>query len=208
MRTRLLANEAALADYEILEMLLFLGIPRRDTKPLAKALVNAFGGLGEALRADRSALLRAGLPEQAAQAFAAVVEAAAVLARPERTDTVVLDGFPAVERHLDLPARARRGPALSALLLDTRNRLLAEPSWPAETEPAVFAAEMLRHALDRHATAAILVCNRGDAAPRISKGDRDLHARLTRDGAALSVAIHDLMVIGRSDWVSLRQSLA
>ncbi len=205
MRSRLLASEAALADYEVLEMLLFLGIPRRDTKPLAKSLINRFGSLAGTLEAGRDALVRTGLQERAIDALALVTEAASYLARPERIKRPLLGDWAALERHLDIPARTRQPASVSALLLNNRNQLLAEPSWEPGIAPGALATEMLRHALDQHATAAILVCNRPGSEPRLGRADREFHAAVQRAAAALSVTVHDLVVIGRGEWASLRQ---
>ena len=206
MRSRLLANETALADYEILEMLLFLGIERRDTKPLAKALINQFGSLAEVLAAGADALAQAGLARRAAEALALVVEAADCLARPERHERPVLGSWDALERHLDIPARSRQPPRLSGLLLNNRNQLLAEPSWPADADAARFARELLRAALDRHAGALIIVRNLGAAPARIAEQDRALHAAVKQAAAPLSIQVHDLVAVGGDDWLSLRQS--
>jgi DNA repair protein RadC len=138
MRGRLLANEAALADYEILEMLLFLGIPRRDTKPLAKSLINRFG-------------------------------------------------------------------TLAALLLNSRNQLLAEPTWPGIPDPAGFPRAMLRHALEQHASAVLLV-RHGSGRPRLTQADRTLFAAVQDAAGPLTVTLHDLVVTGQGGWTSLRQS--
>ena len=205
MRTRLLASEIALADYEILEMLLFLGIPRRDTKPQAKALINRYGSLAAALTAERHDLRQQGLPPQVIKALDLVAKAAEHLARPEQTERIVLDTRTAPRHHLDLPFRSQQAPGLSALLLNNRNQLISEHRWPPEIDPATLAKEMLRHALDRHATAAILVRNRGNDQPKLTADDRRLHDRLQRAAAALSVTVHDFVVIGRGDWASLRQ---
>ena len=205
MRTRLLANEAALADYEILEMLLFLGIERRDTKPLAKLLVNRFGNLADALAAPAQALSQAGLPRRAAEVFALVAEAADCLARPERYDRVTLASWDALEEYLDLPARAGQAPSLGGLLLNNRNQLLAEPSWAPETDFGQFARDLLRTALDRQASALIIVRNRGRQPVAIAPEDRALCASVRRAAAALSVQVHDLIVLGAGDWASLRQ---
>ena len=205
MRTRLLANEAALADYEILEMLLFLGIPRRDTKPLAKALINRFGGLGAALSAAIAEPDRLGLPPEAAAALALVSDSAAHLARPEQRARTTLDGWDALIAHIDPKARADDPPGLSALLLNSRNQLIAEPGWPGTPEPAVFARTMLRQALDQHASAVLLV-RHGAARPKLTAADRALYAEVSRAAAPLTVAVHDLVVTGLGKWISLRQS--
>lgn len=205
MRTRLLAGAAALADYEILEMLLFLGIPRRDTKPEAKRLINRFGSLAAVITAGQARLRDAGLPQRGIEALELVAEAAVQLSRAERVERVVLGNWTALEQYLDVPARSLQPPGLTALLLNNRNQLLGEHRWPPDTDAATLGREMLRHALERHATAVILVRNRGDAAPKLTGEDRELYARLERTAAALSVTLHDLLVIGRGDWVSLRQ---
>lgn len=205
MRGRLLVNEAALADYEILEMLLFLGIPRKDTKPLAKGLINEFGSLSEAVAAERPALAAQGLTPQAIAALDLVVEAAQILAQPDAIRRKVLADLASLERHLQPAERTRQPPGLSALLLNNRNQLLGEPAWDAEIGPSDLARELLRHALDQHATATILVRNAGPAAARITAADRALHTEVHKAGARLSVVVHDLVVLGKGQWVSLRQ---
>jgi DNA repair protein RadC len=205
MRGRLLASETALADYEILEMLLFLGIPRKDTKPLAKGLINQFGSLAAAIRADRGALAAAGLPAPAVAALDMVVEAAGILAKPEAIRRKVIADLAALEQYLDVPERTSQPPGLSALLLNNRNQLLGEPSWAADVAAADLARELMRHALDQHATATILVRNLGPAPAKVSAADRALHTDVHRAGMKLSVVVHDLVVLGRGNWVSLRQ---
>ena len=205
MRGRLLAGESALADYEILEMLLFLGIERKDTKPLAKGLINQFGSLSGAIGAERGALATAGLTAKAIEALDLVVEAATYLARPELIKRKVLADLASLERHLDLDERSAAAPGFSALLLNNRNQLLGEPDWPAEIAPGELARELMRQALDQHATATILVRNAGGVSPKIAAADRALHTEVQRAGSPLSVVVHDMIVVGKGDWVSLKQ---
>lgn len=205
MRGRLLAGPTALADYEIVEMLLFLGIPRRDTKPQAKGLINRFGSLGKTLGADRGELVQAGLPRQAADAFALVVDAAQALARADRMERVALSDWDALDRFLDAPSRSLQPAGLSALLLNNRNQLLAECRFQDDGPDGVTRA-LLRQALERHATAAILVRNHGADPPGASRADRALLQHLRGAAAALSVQVHDMAVVGQGAWISLRQS--
>lgn len=203
MRTRLLANPAALADYEILEMLLFLGIPRRDTKPLAKALINQFGDLAATLSAPCKRLHEAGLPHAAHGALALASEAAEALAQPESREQPLLGDLDALERHLGLGGTRPAG--LAAVLLDSRNRLLAQAAWPPDTAPQTFIREMLRDALSKHAGAVILVRDRPGAPPRPAASDRALLADAEDAAAALSITVHDLILTGQRGWTSLRQ---
>ena len=204
MRTRLLASEAALADYEILEMLLFLGIPRRDTKPQAKALINRFGSLAATLTAGAGDLRREGLPPQAIDVLELVAQAAERLARPEQAERIVLGTWNALQDHLEARSRLR-SPGLGALLLNSRNVLVGESQWPPDVDPATLTQEALRQALDRHATAVILVRRQGDAPPAVTAEDHGLHGHFQRAAASLSVTVHDLVVMGGGDLASLRQ---
>jgi DNA repair protein RadC len=200
MRGRLLARPLALADYEILEMLLFLGIPRRDTKPQAKGLINRFGSLAGTVSAPAAVLRDAGVPGRVVEAFGVVVEAAAALAQAERVERVVLSDWDALDRFLDAPSRSERPPGLSALLLNNRNQLLGE----CRLDEAGATRMLLRQALERHATAAILVRNLGEAAPAASKVDRALLQQVRDAAAPLAVVVHDMVVVGQGGWISLR----
>ena len=191
MRLRLLAGPGALADYEIIEMLLFLGIPRRDTKPAAKGLINRLGSLAGVLTAEREALHD--MPSQVAEAFALVVESAKLLATAERGKRVVLNDWDAIDRFLSEPAA--RADGLSVLLLNNRNQLLAECRLP-DVGAAQF---MLRHALDRHAVAAFLLRTGGDL--EVTEQDRTLLRTARASGGAVSVLVHDMIVLGGGDWI-------
>jgi DNA repair protein RadC len=199
MRGRLLAGAVALADYEILEMVLFLGIPRGDTKPRAKGLLNHFGSLAGLLSAPRPALDEADVPMRAAEAFAMVVEAAQCLAKAERIERVVLSDWDALGRYLDAPARTLRPPASSALLLNNRNQLLGECRFDDPDDPVRVARQLLQHALDRYATAAILVRNGGAMPALVTAPDTAMLAHVRRAAGAVSVAVHDMLLgAGRS----------
>lgn len=206
MRTRLLANPAALADYEILEMLLFLCVPRRDTKPQAKGLIQRFGSLSATLEAQPPMLAQAALPTAAADVFDLIVQAAAHISRMEPPERPRLGDWAALEAHLDLPLRARRPPGVLALLLDSRNHLLGECAWGHDRDWTAVQRDLLRQALAKHAAAVIMVRSVGDGAPALAGPDRDRHAALQEAAGALSILLHDWLVIGGGDWVSLRRA--
>ncbi len=201
MRKRLLDNPGALADYEILEMLLFFGISRRDTKPLAKGLVLRFGGFREALLAQPDLLEAAGLPALAARSFRMVADAAERLAEAERRETVILGDRTALDAYL----RGHPGPwrpGVSVLLLGTRNQVLADTACEDADSPAVV-KQLLREALRSHATAAILV-RRAAGAAQISDRDRAMLRQVIDHARPLSITIHNLLVVGPDRrWLSL-----
>lgn len=203
MRGRLLAGAGALADYEIVEMLLFLGIPRRDTKPQAKGLINRFGSLAGAITADAADL--ADMPPLVADVFALVVESAAALAKAERVERVTLADWDALDRFLSAPSP--RGEGLSALLLNNRNQLLGECRLPGQ-DAAELANVLLRAALDRNVTAVFLLRNAPAEEPAVTRADRALLAHVRPKAAAVSVLVHDMVVLGRGEWIGIGRGAA
>ena len=109
MRARLLsAGPDSLADYELVEMLLFLGVPRRDTKPFAKGLINRFGDLLGTLSAPADSLEGAGLNEESRRVWALVQAAGARLAQAETIARPLLNTPDRLLEYLDLPRRLAR----------------------------------------------------------------------------------------------------
>lgn len=201
MRKRLLDNPGALADYEIIEMLLFLGVPRRDTKPLAKGLVLRFGGFREALLAQPALLMAAGVPSLAAEGFGVVADAAQKLAEAERREMVILGDRIALDRYFADATRPWRL-GLSLLLLGTRNQVITEHACE-KADTASVSRQVLREALRHHATAAIIVRREAGVAT-ITGPDRDLLRQVRQGAEALSIAVHDLVVVGPDrTWRSL-----
>ncbi len=205
MRERLLgAGPDGLADYELLEMLFFLGIGRRDTKPLAKAMINAFGSLAGVLSAPGEALVAAGgLGTESLTAIRLVEEAAARLARAEAVSRPVLSDWAQLMAYVERPERAR-AEERRVLFLDNRNRLLGDeaqsdgPRW-GQVRP------LIERALALHATAMILLHDRPDEAPLADPAAVAFVRRLREAGSALSVTVHDHLLLGEGDWISFQR---
>ena len=206
MRARLLgAGPDSLADYELVEMLLFLGIPRRDTKPFAKGLINRFEDLLRTLSAPPPELETAGLNAECQRVWSLVQEAGARLARAETISRPLLNTPERLAEYLDAPRRLGRPAHLAALFLNNRNQLLAEEAWPGNAEPAATVQQLARRAVHLHATALVLVRSRPDTRPRCLPDDRELVQHVRRAGKALSLVLHDHLVIGRGDPFSFRE---
>ena len=197
MRERILAHGGdALADYEIVEMLLFLGIPRGDTKPRAKGLINHFGSLAAVLAAPVEALERAGLDRQATIAFRLVVAAAERLSRREAIERPLLNSLDAVETYL----RGRAGEGTRILFLDNRNRLLGDEPAVVDHDDHAPNRAILRRALSLHATA-LLVADHATPSPALARA-----ARRLRDAASLlSIVLHDRVALGADQLLSYRR---
>ncbi|MBE7210029.1 MAG: DNA repair protein RadC [Gluconacetobacter diazotrophicus] len=209
MRGRLLAHGAgALADYEVLEMLLFLGIPRRDTKPLAKDLINRFGSLQAVLSAEPERLLaaRCGLPPDALPVLALPSEARVRLTRAEPRDRPVLNNWDRLLEYLDVAQAGAVEGQLRGLMLDNRNRLLADEVLDA-AEPDTLSRLVAARALTLYATAIILVriLPPGPIDKATPRREAALSAAVKRSAALLSITLHDHLLVGGGNWLSLRQ---
>ncbi len=199
MRERILAHGGdALADYEIVEMLLFLGIPRGDTKPRAKGLINHFGSLGAVLAAPVEALERAGLDRQATVAFRLVVAAAERLSRREAIERPLLNSLDAVEAYL----RDRPGEGTRILFLDNRNRLLGDDAAAGDdSDDHAPNRAILRRALSLHATALLVADHDAGPSPALARATR----RLREAAALLSIVLHDRVALAGNQLLSYRR---
>ena len=207
MRERLLSRgPEALADYEILEMLLFLGIPRRDTKPQAKELINRFGSLSGVLTAEPELLERlGGLPPEAVAALQLPQQAALRLAAAEARERPVLNNWDRLLEYFDTALAGAVPGQLRVLLLDNRNRLLADEA--VDDAPDRVSQVVAGRALALHATALLLlrVVPPGPADKTLARREAALCKHVATAVAALSITLHDHMLVGNGSWVSLRQ---
>ena len=206
MRVKLLdRGPEALADYELLEMLLFLGLPRGDTKPLAKSLMNRFGSLAILLSAPDAALAAAGLNGATRALVGLAAEAGSRLALPDADDRPHLGAIEQISRFLRGGAGADGRDSLVVLHLNSRNRLVREQRLPAGMQAVAVAKAMGEEAVRHHASAAVIVALRAGR-PRRLPQDEDIARECRGASKALSITLHDYVVLGTSDEISLRQA--
>ena len=174
MRERLLtAGPDALADHEMLEIVLF-ALPRRDTKPLARALLSRFGSFARVIAAPVQDLLAVdGLGEAGVAALKSVQAAALRLLRAEVIDQPVLTNWDRLMAYLSAELSRERVEQFRVLFLDNRNRLLADEAQQRGTvnHTPVYPREVAKRALELHATALILVHNHPSGDPTPSRDD-------------------------------------
>ena len=208
LRARLLhGGGEALADYEVLEYLLMTAIPRRDVKPLAKALIARFGSLAGVFNADAKALaLHPGMGETSAAAVKIVALAARRLARTGVQDQPVLASWQALIDYLTIDMAHLNHERVRVLYLDTRNRLILDHlvSEGSIDEAAIHPREVVRKALDSGASALILVHNHPSGSPEPSRADVQITQRIAEAGRLLGIVVHDHVIIGRQGHVSLK----
>ena len=208
LRQRLLDGGAeALADYELLEFLLFAAIRQGDTKPLAKALIAHFGSFAAVLTADPQALRQVkGMGDASVAALRANALAARRMARGAVQNRPVLGSWQALLDYLNIDMAHLTHERVRGLYLDTRNRLILDHllSEGSIDEAAIHPREVIRKAFDVGATALILVHNHPSGNPEPSRADITITARIAEAGRLLGVTVHDHVIIGREGNVSLR----
>lgn len=208
LRARLLnGGTEALADYEVLEYLLFAGIKQGDTKPIAKALIKRFGTLAGVLNADAKALQSVkGIGETSAAALKSVALAARRMARVEVQQKPVLGSWQALLDYLTIDMAHLTVERVRVLYLNTQNRLVLDEHVGDGSidEAAIHPREIIRQALDIGASALILVHNHPSGNPEPSRADIQITNRIAEAGRLLGIVVHDHIIIGREGHTSLK----
>ncbi len=208
LRERLLKGGAeALADYEVLEYLLFAGIRQGDTKPIAKALLKHFGSLSAVLSADPAALKQVkGVGDTSAAALKSVGIAARRMARSEVSAKPVLGSWQNLIDYLAIDMAHLTVERVRVLYLDAKNRLIDDHHVGDGSidEAAIHPREVIRKAMDVGASALILVHNHPSGNPEPSRADIQVTQKIAEAGRLLGVTVHDHVIVGREGHVSLR----
>ncbi|TYC92796.1 DNA repair protein RadC [Novosphingobium sp. BW1] len=208
LRQRLLGGgDEALADHEVIELLLMQAVPRRDMKPLARSLLARFGTLAGVLQANpRTLALHPGMGEATAAALRIVTVAATRLARQKVRETPVIGSWQALIDYLTIDMAHLTLERVRVLYLNTKNMLILDDlvGEGSIDEAAIHPREVIRRALDIGASALILVHNHPSGSPEPSRADIDITTRIAEAGRLLGITVHDHIVIGREGHVSLR----
>ena len=198
----------ALADYELLEMLLFLAFKQGDTKPTAKAVINRFGSFAKVLSASERELLETpGLGRHAVSAIKIVQASAVRLARAELMDKPILNNWDKLMAYLNMVMAREPVEQFRILFLDNRNYLLADELQARGTvnHTPVYPREVIKRALELRATALILVHNHPSGNPKPSDEDIEMTQDIRHAASALAIVIHDHVIVGNGTWYSFRR---
>jgi len=207
LRQRLIAAGAHnLPDYELVEVILFASNPRGDVKPLAKDLLERFGGFAELLSADSEALADAGLGLAGIAALKSVREAALRLMRSELHQRPVVGSWDKLIDYCTAHIAHGRVEEFHILFLDRKNALIKHEQQQRGTidHTPVYPREVVKRALELQASALILVHNHPSGDPTPSKADIAVTKDIVKAAQPLGVTVHDHLIIGRGRHTSLR----
>lgn len=199
----------ALADYELLELLLAFSIPHRDTKPYAKKLLSVFQNVRRILEADLSTLKTLGeLPAQSALHIRALGDLFRLAQQEDFKRGRAISSPQDVASFLKEQIGSRPREVFSALFLDHRNHLLAFEHLQEGTvdHTAVYPREILRRALDLHATGMILAHNHPAGSLEPSEGDKQLTRQVMTAARAMGITVHDHLILTTEGHFSFRQA--
>jgi DNA repair protein RadC len=207
LRRRLIeGGPEALQDHELVEYLLALAIPRRDTKPLARRLLKEFGGLGPLLSSDPESLQRAEISDVAIGALKIAEAAALRLLRSRTEDRDLLSNWQALTDYLRADMAHHLIERVRVLHLNSKNRLIRDEliSKGSVDQAAVHIREIVRRALELGSAALILVHNHPSGDPEPSRQDIALTRDLIAAVKPLGITVHDHVVVGTNGQASLR----
>lgn len=208
LRTRFLEGGAnAMPDYEIMELVLFAAIPRRDVKPLAKKLISHFGSFAEAIAAPIDRLMEVDGVGESVATHLKIVEAAALrLSKTKLLGRPALSSWSALIDYCAAAMARNPNEEFRILFLDRKNVLIADEVQNKGTvdHTPVYPREIVKRALELGASAIILVHNHPSGDPTPSRADIEMTRQIADAAKALRVAVHDHIVIGRSGHASFK----
>lgn len=208
LRDRLLKSGGdALQDYELLEMVLFAAMPRGDAKPLAKRLIDRFGGFAGSIAADQQALRTIDGMGDAGIAALKVVEAAAQrLGRESVIDKPVLSNWDRLIDYCRMQIGRSTREHFRILFLNRRNVLIADEEQQRGTvdHTPVYPREVVKRALELGASAIIMVHNHPSGDPEPSRGDIDMTLEVRDISARLDIALHDHIIVSATGHRSFK----
>jgi DNA repair protein RadC len=201
------AGPDALSDYELLEMALFQALPRRDTKPLAKALLKKFGSFAEVIHAPEARLREVeGIGDASVHQIKLLAAAAHRVAKGEIKRSIALSSWNDVIGYCRSSMAFADKEQFRLLFLDKRNQLIADEVQQTGTvdHTPVYPREVIKRALELSATALILVHNHPSGDPTPSQADIQMTKAIVDIAAPLGISVHDHIIVGKNGHASLK----
>jgi DNA repair protein RadC len=197
----------ALADYELLEMVLFQAQARRDMKPLAKALLQRFGSFADVISADPVELGEIdGAGPSIIAALKTIQVSAQRLIRDEVMDKPILSSWQRLMDYCRATMAHNKIESFRVLYLNNRNELIADEEQQRGTvdHTPVYPRQVVKRGLELHATALIMVHNHPSGDPTPSKADISMTKEVRDIAEKLGISLHDHIIVSKSGNTSFK----
>jgi DNA repair protein RadC len=196
-----------LADYELLELILFGAIPRGDVKPIAKELIRRFGSFADVISAEPQRLMEvAGVGDSAAAYIKSVQAASLRFLQDQVLDRPVISSWDALLDYCRASMGYSRQEQFRVLFLDKKNTLIGDEVQQKGTvdHTPVYPREVVKRALELGATAIIMVHNHPSGDPTPSKADVDMTKQVVDAARSLGITVHDHVIIAKRESYSFK----
>lgn len=207
LRARFLNAPDSLPDYELLELLLFMAIPRKDVKPIAKALIDQFQNINGVLNASLSDLQNTkGISETTAIGLKTIQAAGLRLLRQDIIGRPVLNSWQRLIEYCEAAMANEQREHFRIIFLNKKNEVIADEVQQTGTvdHTAAYPREIMKRALELGATALILAHNHPSGDPSPSKADITLTKQIIQAGKPFDIIIHDHLIISRNGSQSFK----
>ncbi|MBE8191265.1 MAG: DNA repair protein RadC [Alphaproteobacteria bacterium] len=197
----------ALHEYELLELILFRAIPRRDVKPIAKELLDKFKDLSAVLSASRQDLTKTNFITDSVVTEFKIIEASALrLGQSKIMHREILGNWDAIIAYCRTKLAENKVEELHVLFLDKKNRIIADEAMAIGTvdHTPFYPREIIKRALELNASGLILVHNHPSGDPQPSKADIKSTIKLRELAQGFNIFLHDHIIIGRHSEVSFK----
>jgi DNA repair protein RadC len=197
----------ALQSYELLELVLFRAIPRRDIKPLAKALLARFGDLSAIFSASVESLREIpGITENMITELKLIEAVALEVGQSRSLHKPLLSSWDHLIEYLRAKTADKSIEEFHVLFLDKKNQIIADEVMGRGTvdHAPVYPREIIKRALQLDASALVLMHNHPSGDPAPSRADIDMTRKIQDLASGFSIRLHDHVIIGRQSEVSFK----
>ncbi|MDR0297010.1 MAG: DNA repair protein RadC [Rickettsia sp.] len=210
LRQRIIVSAENLADYELLEMILFSVIPRKDVKPLAKELLTRFGSLADLINTDKEKLLNVkGTNDNLYVNFVIMRELTNRMLKQKVINQNVISSWSILIDYLKATMGNMKTEQFRILFLNKKNVLIADEVLSQGTidQATIYPREIIKRALFNEAGAIILVHNHPSGVSKPSNTDIKLTRKIVETCANVNISVHDHVIIAANEYFSFKSNM-
>ncbi len=210
LRQKVTSSAENLADYELLELILFFVIPRKDVKPLAKELLGQFGNLANVINADKEKLLTIkGITENLYVNFVVIRELINRILKQKIINQNIISSWGILMDYLKATMGNMRLEQFRVLFLNKKNVLIADEVLSQGTidQATIYPREIIKRALFNEASALILVHNHPSGISKPSSADIELTNKIVETCSNVNISVHDHVIITANEYFSFKSNM-